>query len=104
MYNKYVLNEKEYNALDKVLTGSHLYEYLELRQVGTNLPTFPEGAYDYFKDNEENKKLSLKQGLELVYEAAVDYKECYNMSDEDIEEFRQLLIKMNVIENSVQLK
>lgn len=104
MSDKYVLNEKEYNALDKVLTGSHLSEYLELRQSGTKSPTFPEGAYDYFKDYEENKKLSLKEGLELVYDAAIDYKKCYAMSDEDIEDFRLLLIKMKIIDDSVKLE
>jgi GH25 family lysozyme M1 (1,4-beta-N-acetylmuramidase) len=104
MSDKYVLNEKEYDALEKVLSGSHLDEYLELRQKGSKLPTFPVGAYDYFRDHEENKDMSLKEGLEIVYDAAIDYKVCYHMSDEDIEDFRQLLIKMNIIDNTIELE
>ena len=90
--------------MEKVLTGSHLDEYLELRQKGSKLPTFPIGAYDYFRNYEKNRNMSLKEGLEEVYEAAIDYKVCYHMSDEDIEDFRQLLIKMNVIDENVELK
>lgn len=103
LMNNYVLNSEEYETLDQVLTGSHLGDYLELRQKGTKLPTFPVGAYDYFKDHEENQKLTLKEGLELIYEAAVDYKECYGMSEEEIEVFRQLLIKLKVITEEDQL-
>lgn len=102
--NDYVLSEEEYEALDKVLTGSGLGDSLELQQTGTNSPTFPEGANDFFYDHEEDNTLTLKEGLDIIYDAAIDYKDCYEMSKKEIEVFRQLLIKMEVITAKQKLK
>ena len=63
---KYILDEDEYNALDYYLDDSKLYDsgfYIEQDEFGR----------DYFIDEEENgKKLSLKNGLEVVYETITD--------------------------------
>ena len=63
---KYILDEDEYNALDYYLEDSKLYDsgfYIQQDEFGR----------DYFIDEEENgKKLSLKNGLEVVYETITD--------------------------------
>lgn len=62
----YILDEDEYNALDYYLEDSKLYDsgfYIQQDEFGR----------DYFIDEEENgKKLSLKNGLEVVYETITD--------------------------------
>lgn len=63
---KYILDEDEYNALDYYLQESKLYDsglYIQQDEFGR----------DYFIDEEENgKKLSLGNGLEVVYETITD--------------------------------
>lgn len=63
---KYILDEDEYNALDYYLQESKLYDsglYIQQDEFGR----------DYFIDEEENgKKISLKNGLEVVYETITD--------------------------------
>ena len=63
---KYILDEDEYNALDYYLQESKLYDsglYIQQDEFGR----------DYFIDEEENgKKLSLENGLEIVYETITD--------------------------------
>lgn len=67
----YILDEDEYNALDYYLEDSKLYDsgfYIQQDEFGR----------DYFIDEEENgKKLSLKNGLEVVYESITDNIEEY---------------------------
>lgn len=62
----YILDEDEYNALDYYLEDSKLYDsgfYIQQDEFGR----------DYFIDEEKNgKKLSLKNGLEVVYETITD--------------------------------
>lgn len=68
---KYILDEDEYNALDYYLEDSKLYDsglYIQQDEFGR----------DYFIDEEENgKKCSLKEGLEVVYESITDNIEEY---------------------------
>lgn len=68
---KYILDEDEYNALDYYLEDSKLYDsglYIQQDEFGR----------DYFIDEEENgKKYSLKEGLEVVYESITDNIEEY---------------------------
>ena len=68
---KYILDEDEYNALDYYLEDSKLYDsgfYIQQDEFGR----------DYFIDEEENgKKISLKNGLEVVYESITDNIEEY---------------------------
>lgn len=68
---KYILDEDEYNALDYYLQESKLYDsglYIQQDEFGR----------DYFIDEEENgKKLSLENGLEVVYESITDNIEEY---------------------------
>lgn len=68
---KYILDEDEYNALDYHLEESKLYDsgfYIQQDEFGR----------DYFIDEEENgKKYSLKEGLEVVYESITDNIEEY---------------------------
>ena len=96
----YVLSTPEYDVLDKVLTRSHIGDTLVLKQKRSGTVN----ACDYFKDYEEHKKLTLRQGLSLVYEEAIDYKECYHMTEEEIEAFRQLLIKFYIINKNTKLE
>ncbi|MBR2652822.1 MAG: hypothetical protein IKC22_00655 [Bacilli bacterium] len=67
----YILDEDEYNALDYYLEDSKLYDsglYIQQDEFGR----------DYFIDEEENgKKISLKNGLEVVYESITDNIEEY---------------------------
>ena len=67
----YILDEDEYNALDYYLEDSKLYDsgfYIQQDEFGR----------DYFIDEEENgKKYSLKEGLEVVYESITDNIEEY---------------------------
>lgn len=67
----YILDEDEYNALDYYLEESKLYDsgfYIQQDEFGR----------DYFIDEEENgKKYSLKEGLEVVYESITDNIEEY---------------------------
>lgn len=67
----YILDEDEYNALDYYLEDSKLYDsgfYIQQDEFGR----------DYFIDEEENgKKLSLKNGLKVVYESITDNIEEY---------------------------
>lgn len=69
---KYILDEDEYNALDYYLEDSKLYDsglYIQQDEFGR----------DYFIDEEENgKKYSLKEGLEVVYENITDNIEEYS--------------------------
>ena len=132
--NDYVLSTDEYNALDKVLTKSRLYDSgLVLCQfAGSNpLPENPtkkdvkkwlETAYDYFRDydidiavdfgykydpdedGDPYREVTLRDGLYQVWEAASGYKENYTMTDEEIETFRQLLIKVGAILETIPLK
>ena len=68
---KYILDEDEYNALDYYLEDSKLYDsglYIQQDEFGR----------DYFIDEEENgKKCSPKEGLEVVYENITDNIEEY---------------------------
>lgn len=63
---KYILDEDEYNALDYHLEESKLYDsgfYIQQDEFGR----------DYFIDEEENgKKYSLKEGLEIVWDTITD--------------------------------
>ena len=71
MERKYLLDNDEYNALDYHLQESKLYDsgfYIQQDEFGR----------DYFIDEEENgKKISLKNGLEVVYESITDNIEEY---------------------------
>ena len=71
MERKYLLDNDEYNALDYHLQESKLYDsglYIQQDEFGR----------DYFIDEEKNgKKLSLENGLEVVYETITDNIEEY---------------------------
>lgn len=63
---KYILDEDEYNALDYHLQETRLYDsgfYIQQDEFGR----------DYFVDDEDNgKKYSLKEGLEIVWDTITD--------------------------------
>ena len=63
---KYILDEDEYNALDYHLQETRLYDsgfYIQQDEFGR----------DYFVDDEDNgKKYSLKDGLEIVWDTITD--------------------------------
>ena len=71
MERKYLLDNDEYNALDYHLQESKLYDsgfYIQQDEFGR----------DYFIDEEENgKKYSLKEGLEIVWDTITDNIEEY---------------------------
>ena len=68
---KYILDEDEYNALDYHLQETRLYDsgfYIQQDEFGR----------DYFVDDEDNgKKYSLKEGLEIVWDTITDNIEEY---------------------------
>ena len=63
---KYILDEDEYNALDYHLQETRLYDsgfYIQQDEF----------SRDYFVDDEDNgKKYSLKEGLEIVWDTITD--------------------------------
>lgn len=61
---KYMLKDEEYNAIDYYLQESKLYD--------SGLWTCQEDwGEDYFHDDENEKNLTLKEGLEIIYGSMV---------------------------------
>ena len=62
---KYMLKDEEYDAIDYYLQDSKLYDSgLWVCQE--------EWGEDYFHDDENEENLSLKEGLEVIYESFTD--------------------------------
>jgi len=60
----YMLDEEEYNAIDYYLQESKLYD--------SGLWVCQENwGEDYFHDDENEENLTLKEGLEIIYESMV---------------------------------
>ena len=60
----YMLDEEEYNAIDYYLQESKLYD--------SGLWVCQEDwGEDYFHDDEKEENLTLKEGLEIIYESMV---------------------------------
>ena len=84
---RYVMNSVEYEVVDKILTESHLDEIIWIQQRETD-----DGLEDYCYDVEENTDITLKEGLEIIYDAVI-FDE---MSGQDIYVFKALLRKVGV--------
>lgn len=84
---RYVMNSVEYEAVDKILTESHLDEIIWIQQRETD-----DGLEDYCYDVEENTDITLKEGLEIIYDAVI-FDE---MQEQDIFVFKTLLKKLGI--------
>lgn len=84
---KYIMSEAEYNVLDKILTKSKMEDIFIVQQENEN---------DYIWDIEEGEQLSLKDGLSQICESMEDWRECYGLTNEDLEVFNKLLEKLEI--------
>ena len=88
---KYIMEEAQYNALDKALTQSNLCDMFEVQQVDN---------CDYIYDLELDMRLMLEEGLAQIHECLVDFIDCYDFTDEDIQAYDSLMRQFGVYDES----
>lgn len=80
-----ILTESEYTVLDKIATKSKMDCWFQIRQ---------DNGEDYVYDLEEGKRLSLKEGVNMLSEG-VDYALC-GLTPEEICVYESLLIQLGL--------
>lgn len=93
---KYILSEKEYNALDKAFTnagweddGQFIYQYKGCDYYGCYDEDYLDG-YDYKKIKEDGDTIyivPLSEYMGEIDDALIDFVDCYDFNDEDIEAY-----------------
>lgn len=83
----YVMNESEYNVVDKILMESHFIDALWIQQRENPWE-------DYFLDVEENEEITFEEGLEMIWEC-VDL-EPLELNDEEFKTWNHLCQKFKV--------
>lgn len=86
---KYIMSEKEFNALDKVLMESHLIDELAVTQIDDT---------DCFMDFESDEVLTFKEGLEIVYDSDAN-EICFEngcITEEEFNTVKELFEKFEI--------
>ncbi len=82
------LCEKEYNAIDKFLMESHCIDIWQVQQ--------DVGLYDYIWDNENQKRIGLRQGLIEIVSAIAYPLSHYGITYEEAKAFKNLLSDLDI--------
>lgn len=91
----YVMSEEQYNALNKALMKSHLSDIFEVTQ---------EDNVDYIINEEEDEVLSLSDGLAQIHDGLIDFVDCYDFDDNDIEAYDSLMRLFNIYDEDVSCR
>ena len=86
--NKYVMEESEFNVVDKILTESKMYNSFFVLQIDNN---------DMFQDFDEEKIVSLKTGLSWLSDGLVE-PTTDELSVEELSILKELLCKQNLFD------
>ena len=84
------LTNDEYRVLNKISSKTHMDCWFRLEEA--------ENGTDYVRDIEENRYMTLTEGVSLLVEGIASYHLC-ELSDEEISILEMVLIKLHIDAN-----